>query len=1085
MNSLPRISVRNPILVNLLMYSIIISGVYCAFTLVREMFPEIRPKQVMITTPYPGASPTEVEKGITIKIEEQIKNIEGVETITSTIREGSSSIAAKLYNDFDDVDRVVTDIKNAIDTIPRDDFPSEAEETVVARLEPLIPVISASLFGDLTDRQLKTFGKRLRDDILALPGVTEVTLSGTRRDEISVEVRPEQLVRYGLSFEDISDAIRRGNMDLPGGQIKTGRANLSVRTLGEKDVGTEIEDLIIKADTSGRVVRLRDIATVIDGFEDTDLVSRMDGKPGVSVMVSKTGEQDAIEISRKVKTMVAGKMHEPPEIPWSSRLTGQSRVLRKIYDDAFAAPYTQIGSLKTHSDSSVYIEGRLSLLTRNGLWGLLFVFLSLLFFLNWRVAFWVMTGLLLAILGTFCAMKVAGITLNLITMFSLIVVLGMLVDDAIIVGEHIYTKIEEGVEPELAAITAAEEVTFPVSIAIATTIIAFVPLLFVKGMMGDFMRVLPMIVMCSLAISLFEALTILPSHLAESFTKSARRAKANPRPPGVLARLTDPLREKQVWFVDQVVKRRYRSFLSLAIEWRYVTFAAAIGALMVTVGMIGGGKVPIVMFQSMDADSLVVAMELPVGSPMKQTEEKMRLLEEATADIPEISSRFSLIGAQVNMDMEGGGSSASNMAQMIIELVPGESRERSSDELATLMRERTANITGLNSLTFRAVHGGPGGAPIQIEISGEDPDELLGISNRIKSRLREFDGVYDIEDDFDSGQREVRVELLASGHALGLTTQSLATQVRAAFYGLEARKIQRDREDVKIMVRYPAESRSKLADLERMRIATPSGASVPIGEVASITEGVGFATIRRKDQLRTITVKGDIDETRANSRDVLAAMQPDFDRFKQTHARVNFSFGGQSDEWSKSMGSIIPGGALALGGIYVLLVALFKSYTQPVIVMSAIPFGLVGAVIGHYLMGYPLTMLSIIGLVALTGIVVNDSLILVSFINQRTADGLGLKEAVVDGGSSRLRAILLTSITTILGLAPLLSETSFQARFLIPMGVSIASGLAFATVLTLVLVPCLCMIESDIRHVGRALWAVIWPSETETLPVGS
>ncbi len=1084
MRSLPRLSVQNPILVNLLMYSIVIGGGYCAFTLVREMFPEIRPKQVMISTPYPGASPAEVEKGITIKIEEQIKNIQGIETIESTIREGSSVIMAKLYNDFDDVDRVVTDVKNAVDSIPRDDFPEEAEETVVARFEPTLPVINVSLYGDMSDEQLKTFGKELRDDLLALPGVTEVTLSGTKRDEISVEVRPEQLQRYGLSFMDISEAIQRGNMDLPGGQIKTGRANLAVRTLGEKDVGVEIADLIVKADSSGRVVRLSDVANVVDGFEDTDLLSRMEGKPGVSVMVSKTSDQDAIEITRKVKAMVAGKMHEPFEVPLLSKLTGQGRVLNEIYDDAYATPYPKIGSVKTHSDLSVYIEGRLDLLQRNGFWGLVFVFLSLLFFLNWRVAFWVMMGLVLAILGTFCLMQVGGITLNLISMFGLIVVLGMLVDDAIIVGEHIYSKIEQGVEPRLAATVGAEEVTLPVTIAISTTIIAFMPMLFIKGMMGDFLRVLPMIVMFSLAISLFEALTILPSHLAETFEREARRQKKKNGDKGRIGLWLDGLRAKQIRFVDSVIKKNYHRLLDRAIEYRYVSVSIALAMLIVAVGMVVGGRVQVVFIQKMDADSLIVALELPVGSTIDQTNEKMRFLENATSDFPEIKTRFSLIGGQVDMNMQGGDASAAHLGQMIIELDAGESRERSSDEILRIMRERTANMTGINSLTFRPMSGGPGGAAIQIEISGGNVEELQAVSDRVKTRLLEFDGVYDIEDDFDSGQREVLVELMDSGRALGLTTQSLATQVRAAFYGLEARKIQRDREDVKIMVRYPESQRGMLTDLEQMRIATPAGHLVPICEVASIRDGVGYATIRRKDQLRTITVKADVDDEIANSREVLAVMESNFDEWTRDNPGVKFALGGQTDEFRKSFSSLNRDGSLALAGIYILLVALFKSYTQPAIVMLAIPFGFIGALFGHYAMGYPLTFFSLVGLVALTGIVVNDSLILVCFINERLAEGSDIKDAVMDGGLSRLRAIMLTSITTILGLAPLLTETSFQARFLIPMGISIAAGLAFATLLTLILVPCFCVIEKDFKKAGRSIRDSLFPARASGAALG-
>ena len=1077
MKSLPHLSVHNPVLVNLLMVTIVISGVYSALTLVREMFPESRPNEVLVLTPYPGASPAEVEKGISIKLEEQLKDIEGVEDIETTITEGQSSIMLSLYNEVDDVDRVVNDVKNAIDAIPRDDFPEEAEETIVSRFEPKLPVISVSWFGDMTDRQLKIMGKRLRDDVLALPGVTDATLSGTKRDEISVEVDPQQLVRYGLSFMDISDTIARQNMDLPGGQVKTNAANVAVRTLGERDRGDELARQVVRADASGRYVLLSDVARVVDGFEDVDLRSRIDGQPGVSLIVYKTKSQDAIDIAHKVKALVAGKNHQPLQLDWTSRLTGEARVLRDIYHAAYEDPYPAIGSLKTHSDLSRFIEGRLDLLKRNGLWGVVFVFGSLLFFLNWRVAFWVMAGLLLAIAGTLTAMSMAGVTLNLISMFGLIVVLGMLVDDAIIVAEHTYSKIEQGDEPELAAIKGAEEVTLPVTAAIATTIVAFAPLLFIKGTIGDFMGVLPVIVMLALSISLLEALTILPSHLAETFARARRRGQrrqhaATGRP----ARWRRYFRQAQVTLIERGLRQPYEWLLRLALSYRYVAVAVAVAALVVSLGLIGGGIVDVVFIQKMDAETVVASVELPVGSPLEQTDAVMHRIEDLTGELPEMSTRFTLVGGQV--DMRGGANTSNaHLGQMIMELTPGEQRSRSSSDIVNGLRAQTADIPGIRSLTFREVHGGPGGAAIQIEISGEDLDAVVASTARIKEALRGYAGVSDIEDNFDAGQREVQIELLDSGRALGLTTESLARQVRGAFYGLEARKIQRDREDVKIMVRYPLAYRRHVYDLEQMRVATPAGAAVPITEVARISEGQGYATIRRKNQKRTVTVKADVDDTVTNAHRVVASLDPLFAKLSADHPGVQFAMGGQSEERAKSFDSLGRDGAAAIILIYVILAALFKSYVQPLIVMAAIPFGVIGAIAGHWMMGYPMTILSGIGLVALTGIVVNDSLILVDFINRRREQGADLVDAVVTAGKTRLRAIILTSVTTVLGLAPLMAETSFQAKFLIPMAVSIAFGLIFATVLTLLVVPCLYMILQDVRSAWARLWRWAWPSD--------
>ncbi len=1078
MKSLPRLSVENPIIVSLLMYALMLGGAYSAFTLVREMFPETRPNQVMIITSYPGASPAEVEKGISLKIEEQIKDIEGIEKLDTTVSEGMSSIAAVLYNEVDDVDRVVTDIKNAIDTIPRDDFPEEAEETIVSRFEPTLPVISASWYGDMTDEQLKYVGKRLRDDILALDGITEAQLSGTRSDEISVEVRPDQLIRYGISFTEITDAITRGNMDLPGGQVKTVGANVAVRTLGEKDCGEELENLIVRADGDGRIVRLSDVATVIDGFEDVDLRSRIDGKPGVSVTVSKTPSQDAISISRKVKALVAGKNHEPFECTWMERLLGRDKGLVEIYEQARLDPYPRYGKLKTHTNLARYIDGRLDLLRRNGLWGLVFVFLSLLFFVNWRVAFWVMMGLLLAILGTMVAMKWAGITLNLISAFGLIVVLGMLVDDAIIVGEHTFTKIENGVAPELAAVEGAEEVAKPVTCAIVTTIVAFAPLLFISGTMGDFMGILPVIVILSLSISLFEALTILPSHLAESFAKAARReARRRERHAGPWARFRWWLRDAQHGILENRIRKGYAALLRRAVSYRYVTMGIALACLIAIGGLIGGGIVEVVFFQDMDAETLIAAAELPTGSPLDETDKVMQVIERASDDVPEMDTRFTLVGTQLSFGNTGSalGQIQTHHGQMIIELLPAEERDRSSDEITLQMRERTAGVTGVNSLTFRPMHGGPGGAPISIEVAGESLGDLVAVTSKIKSALREYAGVYDIEDNFDAGQREVQIELLDSGRALGLTTQSLAMQIRAAFYGLEARKIQREREDVKIMVRYPASFRTRIDDLCQMRVAVGGGQLVPISEVARISEGTGYATIRRMNQKRTVTVSADVDQHVANAKEILTELIPRLDGWCHDYAGVSYAFRGDQEEFAKSFSSLKRDQTIALILVFTILVALFKSYIQPVIVMTAIPFGLIGAVIGHYVMGYPLTFLSLIGLVALTGIVVNDSLILVDFINRRVAVGEEIHEAVVQGGLARLRAIILTSITTVLGLAPLLCETSLQAKFLIPMGVSIAFGLAFATVVTLVVVPCLYVMQDDARRMWRNLRRWAWP----------
>lgn len=1066
MTSLPSFSVRNPVLVNLVMISLIVGGIYCAFTLVREMFPESNPDRVMITTLYPGATPAEIEKGISSKIEEVIKDIEDIEELRTTNAEGVSMISAVLYNDVEDIDQSVIDVKTAIDTIPRDEFPEDAEEPQVVKFEPQLPVIIVAFYGDLDDRRLKDLGKQLRDDLLEIPGITEVILQGTRKDEISVEVRPEKLAEYDLSFGEVSDAIARANLDLPGGQIKTSKANVSVRTLGEEERAAPISEIIVRSEPSGKMIRLHEIADVRDTFEDVDVISRFNGKPSVTVTVQKTPSQDAIDIARKVKAHVAGKTGRPLERDWMQKIQhtlGMKSELeiQAVYDRAVQSPYPPIAEIKTATNLARFIEGRLELLKRNGIWGLIFVFLSLLLFLNWRVAFWVMMGLIISVLGTLIAMKIMGLTLNLITMFGLIVVLGLLVDDAIIVGEHVFALVEKGEQPKLAAIKGTEAVTWPVICAVITTIVAFAPLIFIEGRMGDFMGVLPIIVLCALGISLIEALSILPSHLAKSL-KPAARISAEAESSSVRGWFKH-IREVQTLVLQDKLHGYYDWLLQTAVRNRYVTIAAMLCVLIFATGFINGGRVPIQFVQKMDSETLLAQLKMPVGTPVQNTKEALDVVEAAVLDLGDsLDSLYTLAGIQYSIDGSTGQSS-SHLGQAIIELVPIEERDRNSEEIIQYLREKTKNIPGVNSLQFQAMHGGPGGAAIDVEISGENLDDIVVVSEIVKDHLREYAGVFDIEDDFEAGQREIKIRLLDSARALGLTTRSLATQVRAAFYGMEARMLQRDREDVKIMVRYPESSRQQIYDVESMRIATPSGTLVPFTEVARIEEGEGYSTIRSKDQRRTVTITADVDEAVANARNINAEIVEWFPDVQREYPGVMMEFGGQAKDFAKSFGSLKTDFVAAILLIYVILAALFRSYVQPLIVMCAIPFGLIGVVFGHYAFGYPITILSMIGLVALTGIVVNDSLILVNFVNRRRAEGMSAYQAVIEGGHGRLRAILLTSITTILGLAPLLTETSFQARFLIPMGISIAAGLAFATVLTLIGVPSLYMIMVDMK----------------------
>jgi len=1070
MTSLPRFSVDNPVLVNLFMVTILVGGIYSGLTLVRAMFPEARPNRIMIMTPYPGATPAEVEKGITLKIEEQIKDIEGVEKTRSLITEGLSTILVEMRSRFEAMDRAVNDVKSAVDAIPTEDFPEDALETRVSKFEPRFPVISVSLYGEVDDRTLKTLGDRLRNDILALPEISDVTLSGTRKDEISVEVRPDKLVKFGLSFMEVAEAIAASNLDLPGGQVRTSRANVAVRTLGEKDRGEELYDIVIRSDPAGRMVRLRDVATIVDGFEDVEVTGRFNGLPAVSVTVYKTPEQDALRIAGLVRALVAGGMGKPLERPRTdrllARLSGRDPIgdtYRKAKDD----PYPPGIGIVAHGDLSLFIEGRLDLLKRNGLWGLMLVFLSLLVFLHWRVAVWVMMGLILAITGSLICMKLIGLSLNLITMGGLIIVLGLLVDDAIIVSEHVYSKVEQGVEPKLAAISGTEAVTWPVVCAIVTTIVAFLPLRFIEGQIGDWMGVLPVVACVALTVSLIEVLTILPSHLAHTLRPRPRHEAMAGRPDRKRIRsAVDRIRAAEHDFLMPRLRTYYEQVLRVATSYRYVTVGALCSCMLVAMGAVFGNHVPIVFLQKMDAETIIANVKMELAAPVDNTRAAAEVVERAALGREEVKMVYTLIGLQVGDD---GTISPpqSHLGQIFVELSPAEQREFSSEEILQDLRAKSTDIPGVDTLHFTSVHGGPGGTAIHLEVSGERLEDLIAVAGEIKRRLAEFDGVVDIGDDFDAGRPEVQIELFESARALGLTTRLLATQVRSAFYGFEAGKVQREREDVKIMVRYPPEYRKRIYDIESMRVVTPSGDLVPFTEVARLTEGTGYASIKRTNQQRTVTVTADVEEAVTNSNQVMTELSQAFPDIKRRYPGIELEYGDQRLEMAKSFGSLRHSFVIALLLIFVILAGLFRSYVQPLIVMAIIPFGLIGAVVGHFIMGYPLTIASMLGIVALTGVVVNDSMILVTFINRSVAAGVPLREAVIEGGKSRLRPILLTSVTTVLGMGPLLLETSFQAKFLIPMGISLAAGLMFATVLTLVAVPSLYLIVIDLKRLLR------------------
>ncbi len=1073
MKSLLKFSVDNPVLINLLMIALLGLGAYSALTITREMFPEYRPNEIHVATVYPGATPAEIEKGITIKIEEEVREIDGVDTYSSQIVEGLSTIRIELLDTVGDISVALNDVKSSIDAIQ--DLPEEAEETRVFEFKPKLPVIALSVYGDADEKELKQIGRDLRDDILDLPGITDVILGGIRDDEIAVEVEPEKLLKYNVSFPQIAEAIRRANLDLPAGVVKTASADVAVRTLGEKDQADQIGRIIVSSDPMGRVIYLNQVATVRDTFVDTDQKSLFNGKPAITITSYKTPEQDAIDIANKIKAFVAGKTRQP--MPWTigeriAALRGQKGELRTIYEEALTEPLPEHLSAELHTNLARLIEGRLELLRRNGSYGLTFVFLSLLFFLNWRVALWIAAGLTASIFGTILFLSQIGETLSMISMFGLIVVLGLIVDDAIVIGENVFAKVEQGMSPREAAVEGGNEVAWPVVATIATTIAAFLPLALLEGQIGEFLKILPIVATCALLVSLVEALVILPSHLAEFLKPMNRAEDGSPiaKRRSIMDRLTEPFRHAQFVFVQKILMGRYERLLRRAVTYRYVTIAFAFSLLLGALGMVGGGRVQDMFFSKIDSETILIDLEMPVGTPIGKTEAMLARLQTFVNDVPEVKNVQTMIGTALQMKDATLSASQSHVGQLIMELVEVAERDRTSEMILADLRERCQALSGIDRLQFTSMQGGPAGQSILIEVAGEEYAALEPVVDRLKAKLGEYEGVYDINDDYDVGRPEVQIELLESGRALGLTVQSLAVQVRGAFYGLEAKVLTRDREDVQVMVRYPEANRRRIWDLEEMWIATPAGNLVPFREVARMQEGTGYATIRRVDGRRVINVTADVNDEIANPDQITADLMATFPELQAEYPGVRITAKGRQQEMQESMASLGRALIVAVVIIFTILAWLFKSYVQPLIVMMSLPLGLVGVIFGHWVMGYDMTIISKIGFVALAGIVVNDALVLINFVNTSIAGGMDPFEAVIYGGKRRLRAILLTTLTTVLGLAPLVLETSFQAKFLIPMAITICFGLMFATFLTLVVVPSLYMIQYDIVSLASRIW---------------
>lgn len=1037
----------NGVATNLLMSLIVVAGVVTLFGIKQEVFPEFSAETVVVRVPYPGAAPEEVEEGIVIRIEENIQDLDGIEEIRSIAGENLATVLVEAERGAD-VQRLLNDVKSRVDSI--DTFPEEAEKPIIE--EPVIrkQVLEVALSGDADEYTLKRLGERLRDDLTALPGVNQVELVSVRPYEISIEVSEEALRRWGLTFDQVAEAIRRASLDLPGGKVSTAGGEILLRSQRQAYVGREFEELPLLSLPDGSRLHVGDVATVVDGFADAERWAVFDGKPAVLVQVFRTGDQSALEVGDAVDRYLIDARARMPEGV----------------------------ELTVWQDRTRILESRLDLLLENGRAGFALVVLVLALFLKLRLAGWVSLGIPISFLGAIALMPTLDVSINMVSLFAFLVVLGIVVDDAIVVGENIYTHYQNGEAGLTAAVEGTAEVITPVVFAVLTSVAAFAPLLAVSGVMGKIMRVIPLIVIPTLLFSLVESLLILPNHLSH-LEHDGRPDRRHPIAKG--------WRQLQAAFARAlrfVIERSYKPTIEWTLEWRYLTLATILTLLLVTLGVVGGGWIKFEFMPSVEADNTAAYLTLPQGTPAEETSRRLAQVENAARQLAgELDEKYggrpirhimTTIGDQPFRTAAGHAAfdvsadfSAGHKGEVNLELAPAEERQITSTEIASLWRSRTGTIPDAVEMVYSSSLFSSGEA-INIEVSGPDVDRLRRFAARLREELATYPGVQDVSDSFRAGKKELELSVTAEAEAAGLSQAELARQVRQAFYGEEAQRIQRGRDEVKVMVRFPEAHRRSLADLENLRLRTPDGGEIPFGTAAAIASSRGPASIQRTDRRRVINVTADVDRIRGNANEVISDLRVHvLPRLLADFPEIRYSLAGEQEEQRESLAGLTQGFLIALIVIYALLAIPFKSYLQPLIVMSAIPFGLIGAILGHLVMGKNLSLLSMFGLVALTGVVVNDSLVMVDFINRAYRGGMPLSAAIRTAGAARFRPILLTSLTTFAGLTPLLLERSMQAQFLIPMAISLAFGVLFATFITLVLVPSLYAILEDFTGLFR------------------
>jgi multidrug efflux pump subunit AcrB len=1015
--------VHNRVWTNVVMFSIFGFGLIALSNMRFSFFPEITPSIITIQVVYPGASPEEVEEGVILKIEENLDGLNDVERVTSVSRENSGTVTVEITKDAD-IDNVLADVKNAVDRI--NSFPLDIEKPVIFEQKFRSRSLSVVLFGETDLYNLKYIADNLREELLATPEISQVTIQGLPRLEFSIEVSESDLRRYKLTFNEIAAAVAQANINISGGKFETTDEEILIRAYGRNYYAEELQNVVVRGNPDGTVIYLKDIAEIKEQWEDIPDKTYYNNRAAVVLNLDQTEQEDIIAISNRTKEMIREFNEE------------NQRVQALVLDDR-----------------TIPLRQRTQLLITNGLIGLLLVITSLGFFLNLRLSFWVSIGIPFSFAGMFIIANMVGITINVISLFGMIIVVGILVDDAIVVGENIFAHYERGETGIQSAINGTKEMVAPVFTSVITTILAFTPFFFLDGIFGKFIWQMALVVISVLLFSLVEAFLILPSHLAHS--KGLHPHKED-----------SPSRQKIEKFINFVTHRMYAPTLKLALNHKWITVVMPIALVMITIGLIGGGIIGLTFFPFIDGDVLPINVSLVSGRQEADTDSLLSRIERIAWQVnQEMSAERTdgnqlVLGIKRDIGQNDFGDVGSHTGRLSLQLLDGEIRNMDSYIIANRIRQAVGTVPEAQNITFGRVSFF--GKPVSVSLLGNDLAQLNRARDLLVSEFENLPSLKDITDSNQEGRRELNIQLKPRAYALGLSLQDVAGQVRQGFFGQEIQRIQRGKDEIRVWVRYRPEDRAALGFLDRMRIRTPSGAEYPFSELAEYTIERGITTINHLDRRREIRVEANLSDEELDVPPILAEISSKIvPRILSQVDGVQVSYEGQSRDQQKFQRSLRAAFPLALIGMFILVVLIFRSYAQAGMIFSLIPIGILGAIWGHGIQGIQLNVLSIYGIIALSGIIINDSIVLVDQVNRNLQAKQKVFDAVYNAGIARLRPIILTTMTTALGLAPLILETSRQAQFLIPMAVSVAYGLVFGTFILLIILPALFLVVNKLR----------------------